>query len=130
MLMRTAGGAVEGMNIDAFIQQATEYAEEDDLFARYTRFTSEMARTHPFTVRRVSELIQWVSSGEYDRIRSGSYTHRGEEPRPSEEFQSALSHYRERFALVVERTVGGVGKLSGQIADWLRRTPASSEDDE
>ena len=130
MLMRVAGGPVEGMNVDAFIQQATEYAEEEDLFARHMRFSSEMGRTHPFAVRRVRELILWVSSGDYDRIRSGSYIRRGEEPRPSAEFEAAVRHYRERFSQVVERSVGGVTKLSSQIADWLRRTPAAVDDED
>lgn len=123
MLMRTAGGPIEGMNVDAFIQQATEFAAEDDLFARRMRFQVEINRTHPFAVRRVAELSRWVASGDYDRIRAGSYVRRGEEPRTSAEFDAAVHHYAERFNGVVERTVGGVSKLSGQIADWLRREP-------
>ena len=47
--------------------------EEEDLFARRSRFWSEMRRTHPPAVRRVEELVTWVESGDYDRIRSGSY---------------------------------------------------------
>jgi Zn-dependent protease with chaperone function len=127
MLMRMAGGPVDGMNVDAFIQQATEYAQEDDLFARHMRFTAEMARTHPFAVRRVRELIEWVGTGEYDRLRAGAYVRRGNEPGPSAEFESAVRHYGDRFASVVERTVGGVSKLSGQIADWLHRDPAPGD---
>jgi Zn-dependent protease with chaperone function len=121
MLMRMAGGALPGMQIDAFIRQATEYADEEDLFARGARFTTELGRTHPLAVRRVRELITWVQSGEFDRIRAGSYVHRGEEPPPSAEFEAAVRHYRERFGGVVERTVGGVARLSGQISNWLRR---------
>lgn len=121
MLMRMAGGALEGMDVDVFIRQATEYAEEEDLFARGARFTSEIGRTHPLAVRRVRELIVWVQSGEFDRIRSGSYVRRGEEPPPSAEWDAAVRHYRERFTGVVERTAGGVTKLSNQISSWLRR---------
>jgi Zn-dependent protease with chaperone function len=120
MLMRMAGGALPGMSVDAFIRQATEYTDEEDLFARRARFASELGRTHPAAVRRVRELVTWVQSGELDRIRSGSYVHRGDEPPPSAEFEAAVRHYRERFAGVVQRTVGGVGKLSGQIQSWLR----------
>ena len=36
MLMRMAGGSLEGMNLDAFITQATEYEDEEDLFARWS----------------------------------------------------------------------------------------------
>ena len=34
VLMRLAGGALQGMSLDAFFTQATEYHEEEDLFAR------------------------------------------------------------------------------------------------
>ena len=135
MLMRMAGGALPGMRVETFIRQATEYTEEEDLFARRSRFASEIGRTHPAAVRRVRELMTWVESGDFERIRSGSYTRRGEEPPPSAEFDAAVRHYRDRFTAVVERTVGGVNKLSNQIVSWLRRdggddaTDDAAEDD-
>jgi Zn-dependent protease with chaperone function len=127
MLMRMAGGALPGMQVDAFIRQATEYTEEEDLFARRARFASEIGRTHPAAVRRVRELVTWVASGDFDRLRSGSYVRRGEEPPPSAEFDAAVRHYRERFTGVVDRTVGGVNKLSSQVTSWLRRDADSSD---
>ena len=129
MLMRMAGGALPGMQVGAFIRQATEYSEEEDLFARRARFASELGRTHPAAVRRVRELMAWVESGDFERIRSGTYVRRGEEPPPSAEFDAAVRHYRERFTAVVDRTLGGVNKLSGQITSWLRRDNDSDEDE-
>ncbi len=129
MLMRMAGGSLPGMSLDAFITQATEYAEDDDLFSRHSRFWIEVGQTHPFAVRRVKELIEWVSEGDLDRIRGGSYLRRGQEAPPSEEFDAAVTHYRERFARVVERTLGGVQRISDQLGDWLRRRPGEGEDD-
>ena len=120
MMMRSAGGALPGMSLDAFVRQATEYTEEEDLFARRARFFIEMGRTHPAAVRRVRELITWVQAGDYDRIRSGSYVRRGQEPPPSAEFEAAVNHYRERFTGMIDRTIGGVNKLSSQITSWLR----------
>ena len=132
MLMRMAGGAVEGMNLDAFIAQATEYAEEDDLFARWGRAMVELTRTHPFAVRRGRELVAWVGAGDFDRIRSGSYVRRGSEPPASAEFEAAVTHYRERFSSMLERTTGGVQRMINQLEDFLRRTApgGSNEDDE
>lgn len=130
VLMRTAGGALQGMNVDSFIRQATEYTEEEDLFARRSRFASEIGRTHPATVRRVRELVTWVQSGDFDRIRGGSYIRRGEEPPPSAEFDAAVRHYRERFTVMIERTIGGVNKLSNQITTCLRAYGESSTEDE
>jgi hypothetical protein len=127
-LMRMAGGALPGMSVDAFITQSMEYTDEEDLFARGTRFAREISRTHPVSVRRVRELVTWVRSGDFDRIRSGSYVHRGEEPPPSAEFDAAVQHYRERFVSMIDRTIGGVNKLSNQITTWLRRNDQGDRD--
>lgn len=133
VLMRVAGGALPGMNLDAFIAQATEYAEEEDLFARWSRAWVELGMTHPFAVRRVRELVGWVNAGDYDRIRAGNYVRRGDEAPPSSEFESALAHYRERFTVVLQRATGGVQKVVGQLDDWLRartrQTEEPAEDD-
>ena len=128
MLMRMAGGPIEGMDLDAFITQATEYEDEEDLFARWSRAWVEIALTHPFAVRRVRELIAWVESGEFDRIRDGSYVRRGSEPPPSKEFEAAVAHYRTRFTGMLERTTGGVQRLVSQLEEWLRG-PGATEDD-
>ncbi|HEV3213854.1 MAG TPA: M48 family metallopeptidase [Acidimicrobiales bacterium] len=127
-LMRLAGGAVEGMDLDAFIAQAVAYEEEEDLFARWSRAWVEIALTHPFAVRRVRELVRWVEAGEFDRIRGGSYLRRGNEPPPSKEFQAAVTHYRTRFANMLERTTGGVQRLARQLEDWLRGTDGEDDD--
>ena len=118
-LMRMAGGPVPGLDLDAFIRQATEYEEEDDPLARYSRFWREIGSTHPFPVRRVRELISWVASGEFDRQRSRGYLRRGQEPPPSAEFDAALKHYRQRFARIVERVGGGVQQVVNRFATWL-----------
>jgi Zn-dependent protease with chaperone function len=132
MLMRMAGGALDAMSLDAFITQAIEYEDEEDLFARWSRAWVEVALTHPFAVRRVRELIRWVETGEFERIRDGSYVRRGSEPPVSKEFETAVAHYRERFTGMLERTTGGVQRLVGQLEEWLRgpgaRTDAEDPD--
>lgn len=131
MLMRMAGGALEGMSLDAFITQATEYAEEEDVLARWGRAWIEIGLSHPFAVKRVRELVGWVREGDYDRIRSGAYIRRGQEPPPSSEFEGAVAHYRERFSQVLERATGGAQRLARQLEDWVRsRTGRSAEPDE
>ena len=118
-LMRLDGGPVEGLNLDAFIRQATEYASEDDPFARWSRFFSEVSATHPFPVRRVRELIGWVTVGDYDRIRSGQYLRRGQEPAASAEFDAAYRHYRERFNRLVERAGSSVQSVVDKVTGWF-----------
>jgi len=118
-LMRIAGGPVKDLNLDAFIRQATEYHEEPSPFARYSRFWHEIGATHPFPVRRVRELVGWVSAGDYDRIRSGAYVRRGQEPPPSAEFDAAFTHYRQRFSSLVERAGGGIQTAFEKVSSWL-----------
>jgi Zn-dependent protease with chaperone function len=125
LMMRLAGGALPGMNFEAFLKQATAYQAEDDLFSRHARFWAELKLSHPFAVRRVKELIEWVQAGDYDRIRSGSYPRRGQEPPPSVEFEAAVATYRAKFSSFLERTAGDVQRLGRQFGDWLKaRAPA------
>jgi|SRR5579875_86659 len=124
MLMRMAGGAIDGLNLEAFLAQAARYAEEEDLFARWSRAWVEASLTHPFAVKRARELMEWVERGEFDRTRSGEYVRRGHEPPPSAELDSAVAHYRERFARVLETAVGGVDRALRRLEDWLRPQPS------
>jgi hypothetical protein len=121
VLMALAGGSVPGMNFEAFLKQANDYEGEDDLFSRHTRFWSELNLTHPVAVRRVKELMEWVRTGAYDRIRDGDYPRRGEEPPPSKEFEDAVAHYRERFSRILDRTADGVQELGRRLGSWLDR---------
>lgn len=118
-LMRMAGGPVKDLDLDAFIRQATEYEGEADPFSRYSRFFAEITTTHPFPVRRVRELIAWVSAGELDRIRSGSYLHKGQEPPPSSEFEAAFEHYRKRFSSILDRAGDGISSVIDRLTTWL-----------
>ena len=120
LLMDIAGAGTEDLSVDAFIRQATEYAETEDLLARPGRWLTELGRTHPYAVRRVGELTRWVAEGELDRIRSGSYVRRGQEPPASDQLREATDHYRRRFTEIVDRVAGGTQKLFSQFSTWLR----------
>ncbi len=122
VLMRIAGGALPGMSFESFLKQAADYEGEDDLFSRHSRFWVELSLTHPIAVRRVKEMIEWVQSGDYDRIVGGSYPRRGEEPEPSVEFNAAVAHYGERFSRFLDRTAGSVQDLGKKFGDWLNKT--------
>lgn len=127
LLMDLAGGGVEGLSVDAFVQQATEYAETEDLLARPGRWLTELGRTHPYAVRRVGELTRWVGEGELDRIRSGSYVRRGHEPPVTDQLREATEHYRRRFTEIVDRVAGGAQKLFSQFSTWLRSEGGDAE---
>jgi Zn-dependent protease with chaperone function len=130
MLMRLAGGAVEGMSLDAFLAQAARYEEEEDILARWSRAWVEMSLTHPFAVKRARELMVWVNDGSYDRVRGGAYVRRGHEPPVTRELAAAITHYRDRFLKILGVTAGGVERALRQMEDWLRPRPGTKEDED
>jgi Zn-dependent protease with chaperone function len=127
-LMVLAGGMhADQLNLDAFLAQAREYEDWDDPSDRVRRFFYEINSTHPYAVRRVSEVMRWVQSGEYDRIQRGEYIRRGEEPPVQHEAGDAFEFYAERFRSIfrdigenVTKIGNQIGGLAEQAADWLR----------
>jgi hypothetical protein len=127
-LMVLAGGVKsEKLDLDAFMRQAMEYENWDDPHDRVRRFFNEIGVTHPFAVRRASEVMRWVQAGEYDRIVGGDYVRRGEEPPVREEAGDAMEFYAQRFRSMLKDVGDNVTKLGNQMggaaeqmADWLR----------
>src|SRR3954447_835205 len=127
-LMVLAGGMrADQLNLDAFLTQAREYEDWDDPSDRVRRFFYEINSTHPYAVRRVSEIMKWVQSGEYDRIQRGDYIRRGEEPPTKQQASDAFEFYAERFRTIfqdigenVTKLGGQVGGLADQMAEWVR----------
>jgi Zn-dependent protease with chaperone function len=127
-LMVLAGGMkAPELNLDAFLAQAREYEDWDDPSDRVRRFFYEINSTHPYPVRRVSEIMKWVQSGEYDRIQRGEYIKRGEEPHVREEAGDARDFYAERFRTIfrdIGENISSLGSqaagVAEQVADWLR----------
>jgi Zn-dependent protease with chaperone function len=130
MLMRIAGGALDGMSLDAFLAQAARYSDEESLLTRWSRAWFEASLDHPIAVKRARELMSWVSDGSYDRIRAGNYVRRGQEPPLPRELDAATLHYRERFLSILQVTAGGVERLLGQLEDWLRSDSSSDSGDD
>jgi Zn-dependent protease with chaperone function len=131
-LMVTASGmSGDQLNLDAFMTQAMEYESWNDTHDRVQRFLLEIGATHSHAVKRVSEVMHWVQSGEYDRIVRGEYLRRGEERRAREEAGDAVEFYAERFRAMFRElsdnvtSLGSqVGDASQQITDWLRSRSA------
>jgi Zn-dependent protease with chaperone function len=127
-LMVLAGGMhAEQLNFDAFLAQAREYEDWDDPSDRVRRFFYQINSTHPYAVRRVSEVMKWVQSGDYDRIQRGEYIRRGEEPPVRHEAGDAVEFYAERFRAIFRDVADNVSKLGDQLggladqaAEWLR----------
>ncbi len=116
--MKMAGGgrgeAFAGqLNVDAFMQQAHEYAASAEGLDVVYKVLSTLALTHPMHTVRAAELQRWVAAGEYERILRGEYVRRGAEAkdRPLRDDLAAAGSYY----------AGEARELATQVADAARR---------
>ena len=121
LMVLTAGAAAEDLSLDAFIAQAADYEDGGKGLERLTKLINDLNVTHPMPVRRVRELLDWVRSGEYDRIVGGEYIRRGQEPPLSEEADSASSHYAQRIGDAFQTAGSSIQDIGDQLRDWLDR---------
>lgn len=127
-LMVLAGGiSADRLDLDAFMAQALEYDNWEDSHDRVRRFFNEVGKTHANAVRRVSEIMRWVQSGDYDRIQRGEYRRRSDPVDVRAEAGDAFDYYSERFRAMfrelgdsINNLGNQVGNMSSQVADWLR----------
>ncbi len=135
LMVMAAGLPADQLDLDAFTAQAMEYDNWEDSHDRVRRFFLEIGATHPYSVRRVSQVMQWVRGGEYDRILRGEYRRRGDDKDVREEASDAVEFYAERFRALFREvgdnvtTLGSqVGDASQQLAEWLRkRAPGTKQ---
>jgi Zn-dependent protease with chaperone function len=116
-----AGEAASDLSLDAFIAQAMDYDAGGSGVDRMTRMIQDLRLTHPMPVRRVRELLDWVRTGDYDRIVGGDYLHRGEEPPLREEADAAQEHYARRVSDAFAQAGSSVSDVGQQLGDWLTR---------
>jgi Zn-dependent protease with chaperone function len=116
--MKMAGGGrgagfAGQLNVEAFMQQAHEYASSSEGLDVVYKLLSTLALTHPMHTVRAAELQRWVTSGDYDRILRGEYVRRGTEAseRPLRDDMAAAGSYY----------AGEARELAGQLADAARR---------
>jgi hypothetical protein len=62
-----------------------------------------------------------VRSGDYDRIKDGSYIRRGQEPPLREEAGAAQEHYAQRVRDAFKDVGGSLGDVGDQLGEWLAR---------
>jgi Zn-dependent protease with chaperone function len=123
--MKMAGGGrgdgfAGQMNVDAFMQQAHEYAASAEGLDVVYKVLSSLALTHPMHTVRAAELQRWVASGEYDRILRDEYHHRGPE--------TAERPLRDDFAAAGSYYAGEARELATQVAEAARRAAERARD--
>ena len=125
----SAGEAAEDLNLDAFIAQGLDYREGGKGLERLTRLFIDLGITHPMPVRRIHELLKWVREGDYDRVVSGDYIRRGEEPPPREEAEAASQHYGDRVRDAFKGAGESIQEVGQQLNDWLAKQRSGPGED-
>ena len=121
LMVMAAGVPSKRLDLDAFLRQGQEYRDWSSAWDRLSRLLTELNLTHSYPVRRVSELMEWVRSGEYDRIVGGDYRTRDQEADAREEAGTAYDHYREKFRNAFEEAGESLDKAIKAMSDWLNR---------
>jgi Zn-dependent protease with chaperone function len=120
LMALAAGVPSKRLDLDAFLEQAQNFHEPDDGLDRIQRFWMQIRAGHPLAVRRCREIMDWVHSGDYNRIIEGDYTRRGQEAPPRAEAGNAVDFYTERFATLMRDAGDTVQSVGQQLGDWLR----------
>jgi hypothetical protein len=133
MDMKMAGGgrgeAFAGqLNVDAFMQQAHEYAASGEGLDVVYKILSTLALTHPMHTVRAAELQRWVASGDYDRILRGEYVRRGTETadRPiSHDFAAAGNYYAAEAREVATQVAEAARRAADRAREAFRNAQKS-----
>jgi Zn-dependent protease with chaperone function len=121
LMVLAAGIPSSRLDLDSFLRQGQDYNEWSSAWDRVSRLLNELNLTHSYPVRRVAELMEWVRSGEYDRIVGGDFPTRDQAPDPREEAGKAYDHYREKFKKTFEDAGESFDKTVNTMSDWLKR---------
>src|SRR4051794_27203434 len=121
LMILAAGAEADQLDLGQFMAQAQDFETGGTGVEKLSRMFLDLNLTHPLPVRRAQQLMAWVQSGDYDRIVSGDYMRRGDEPPARAEAGEAAAHYADRFRSAFREAGDAVGSATDQLADWLRR---------
>jgi len=122
LMVLAAGAEAPNLDLDVFMAQGRDFREKASPFDRLSRLLSDMSLTHPMSVQRVHELIEWVHSGAYDRIVDGEYQRRDEPTSVRAEASEAVTHYSDRLRETFKDLSDSVEDAARQLSDWLRKS--------
>jgi Zn-dependent protease with chaperone function len=122
MLKMAGGGDNHETNLQEFIQQSEEYREKGDLADQVYKILNLLGTTHPFWVLRVSEMRDWIESGEYDRILRGEYPRRSEpDPAYQEDLREAADSYSKGAKDILDQMTAAARNVGDTILGGFRR---------
>jgi len=122
MLKMAGGGTTEETNLQEFIIQAEEYREGGDVADQVFKVLNLLAQTHPFYTLRVSELRDWIESGDYDRIIRGEYGRKGEpDPAYQDDLKAAATAYREDAKDFIDNVADAAKRMGSDFIGGFRK---------
>jgi Zn-dependent protease with chaperone function len=127
LMVIAAGAEAPNLDLDVFMKQGQDYREKASAFDRVSRLLSDLNLTHPMSVQRVHELMEWVKSGSYDRIVGGAYVSREEPQSPRAEASDAVTHYAERFRNTFKELGESIDDAGRQLSEWLSKARDTDE---
>jgi Zn-dependent protease with chaperone function len=128
LMVIAAGAEAENLDLDVFMKQGQDYREKASPFDRFSRLLSDLNLTHPMSVQRVHELMEWVHSGAYDRIVDGAYVTRDAPHDLRAEAADAAAHYAERFRGTFKELGDSMQDGGKQLSEWLRSVRKDEQD--
>lgn len=136
MKLASGSGDLGDLDQTSFFAQGQEYLGAADLRDSVLKLALVERSTHPYAVVRAAELRNWVDSGEYTQILSGTYPRRDEDAsaKVSEAAKQAAAEYTESFkqtqdalGTLVHDVAGFLGSAKLWLDDQLRRTRGSDD---
>jgi Zn-dependent protease with chaperone function len=127
-LMQLTGG-VKDLDLDPYLVQAGDYNEGGKGVDRLQRLWMELGVTHALPVKRVREVMDWVRSGDFDRIVGGDYPKRGDDVNVRQEADAAVAFYADRFQGAFKDAGDSLATAGEQLSDWVRKASGADKRD-
>ncbi len=121
LMAMASGMPAKDLNVDAFLMQGHEYNEGGTGVERLSRLFLDLNVTHALPVKRIKELMDWVTSGEYDRIVGGDYLTREQTFTPRAEAGEAATHYGEKVNEMFKDAGESLQDVGTKLGEWLRK---------
>lgn len=106
-LRLAGGGSPEQTCLEAFMDQARQYAEASGPLDTVYKILNTLDLSHPFSTMRAAQLDRWIEQGQYQDILRGRYRRRGEEQQ-ERWFTSDLSEAAQFYGREAKETVAQV----------------------
>nr|CTQ92033.1 Zn-dependent protease with chaperone function [Kibdelosporangium sp. MJ126-NF4] len=128
------------IDIPAFLEQAKEYEDVEDIRDSIIKLLAVEQETHPFAVVRASQLQRWAASEEYRAILTGEYKRRDaqDDGNPlNEDIQGAAKSYKDSWNSSTDPLVkvfsdvgGALSGVADKVFSGFRRRPSDDQNND